>query len=360
MSTVVRAELAELVDQIDAMVASVYDGAARRVVDGGPTDPADWRRVGAEYGLVGLHLPASLGGQDQPFACTAAVAASLGRRLAPAPFQPVLGAAVRLLAEASVDQRDRLLPDALSGASVVAVAGLETGLDGPRPRVDVAEGHATGTLSAVPHADEADLLLVVTSADVLVVDRRADGVEVTPRETLDLLRPRAQVVLDRAAVERLDVAPGAVDDAVLEATVLLAVEDVAGAETCLTAALDHARLRTQFGRPIGSFQALQHALADLFADVVSARAAVDLAVDAIDGSDDRASVEESARVAAVAASEAYRRAARDSVHVHGGIGFTWEHDAHLHLRRALGDWALLGDPSSHRRALGRGIVASVS
>ncbi|KQY56154.1 hypothetical protein ASD11_16970 [Aeromicrobium sp. Root495] len=350
--TAVDADLADLLAQIDVMVAGAYDaGSARRRVDSGSLDRAAWRRLAGDLGLVGLHLPAHLGGQDQPFACTAAVASALGRRLAPAPHLGALGPATRLLAQASSGHRDRYLAPVLDGRSIVAVAGLEGGIDAARPVLEVRGGTVSGRLPAVLDADVADLLVVVSGDAVLVVETDSVGVTVTPVGALDLTRGRARVELDSAPAEVLDATSDDVRRAVLEATCLLAAESIAGAEACLDAALDYARLRSQFGRPIGAFQALQHALADLFGDVVSARAAVGAAVRSVD--EPGGGAEETVRVAAVAASEAYRRAARENVHVHGGIGFTWEHDAHLHLRRALTDRPLLGDPVSHRRALGR-------
>ncbi|MCL3819857.1 acyl-CoA dehydrogenase family protein [Aeromicrobium wangtongii] len=354
------------------MVDAVYgDDAGRRAADapsGCAGDDVAWLRTGSEFGLIGLHLAEHLGGQDQPFGVQAAVVSSLGRRLAPSPHLPVIAFALPLLAHGtSSEQRDRLLPRVLAGEVVVAVAGLVPvgyGQQTGRLRiVDTTDGVVVdGAATDVIQAGDADLLLVVDGARVACLNLDAPGLDVVPLETLDLTRQRFQVQADGVPGELL----GSVDEAlirrvVVQATALAAADSVAGARACLDAAVEYATLRVQFDQPIGSFQAVQHALADLFGEVVAAEASVAAAVEAVSTSDDPASDDtalELAQIAKVAASEAFSRAARESIHLHGGIGFTWEHDAHLFYRRALTDRPLLGDPTLHRRALARAFVAA--
>ena len=365
-----RAETADLARAVDEMVAAVYVAdAAQRYVAEPVLDRAAWSRMGSELDLIGLHLPADVGGQGQSFGVHASVVSALGRRLTPAPHLSVLGLALTLLGHGTTStQRDRWLPDVLAGRTVVAVAGLDRGWDDPSgqaPEVALVAGAdgptLRGSTTPVVHGADADLLLVVLDGRVLAVDPAATGVRVEPLETLDLTRPRAVVHLDGAPAEELGaVGPELLRVAVEQATVLHAVEAVASARTCLTRTVEYATIRTQFDRPIGSFQAVQHALADLFGEVSAAEAAVAVAVDALEGGDAGSrAVTETVRVAKVSAAEAFCRASRDSIHLHGGIGFTWEHDAHLFYRRALTDRPFLGDPSSHRRALARGLVATV-
>ena len=364
-STQEEDELARAVDDLVGSACTLED--AHRAADGVPPGRPAWHRLGDELALVGLHLPESLGGQGQTFAVHAAVVAALGRRLAPVPYLPVLGSALTLLAGGtSPAQRDRWLPAVLAGESIVVVAGLDAGWTSSagEPDVVVSDGpggpRLSGTTSPVVQGADADLLLVVADGRVLAVDPADAEVGVEPLETLDLTRPRARFRLDDVAAEAL----GSVDAALLrrallEATTLVAVDGVAAARACLVATIHYATIRTQFDRPIGSFQAVQHALADLFGEVASAEAAVDLAVRALSGTPDApSSVVEAVRVARVASAEALSRAARDGVHLHGGIGFTWEHDAHLFLRRAMTDRSLLGDPTLHRRELARALVAA--
>lgn len=364
-----RAEVAELTRAVDDMVAAVYpDDAAQTFVADPVLDRAAWGRLGGELNLIGLHLPEETGGQDQPFAVHASVVAALGRRLSPAPHLPVLGLALRLLADGTTPtQRAQWLPDVLSGRTMVAVAGLEDGWDahpshGADLRVGETDGRTTvvGTTSSVVQATEADLVLLVVDGRVLAVDPRSPGVRIDPLETLDLTRSRSVLRLEDAPAESLGaVGPELLHRALLEATTVLAVESAAAARSCLTRTLEYVTVRTQFDRPIGSFQAVQHALADLFGEVAAAEAAVAVAVDGLSVAEvGSPAVVEAVRVAKVAASEAFCRAARDSIHLHGGIGFTWEHDAHLYYRRALTDRPLLGDPTSHRRALARALVQS--
>ncbi|WP_229052373.1 acyl-CoA dehydrogenase family protein [Aeromicrobium sp. Leaf350] len=362
-----RSEEAELVRAVDEMVAAVYpEDAAQRFADDPVPVRAAWARLGGELDLIGLHLPTELGGQGQSFAVHAAVAAALGRRLTPAPHLPVLGSALTLLAHGGTPaQRERWLPEVVAGRLVVAVAGLDHAWDTAyaSPLVVDLTGDACvvdGTTDPVVQGGDADLLLLVVQGQVLAVDPTAPGVHATPLETLDLTRPRVTFRLESVPAEPLGaVTPELLERTLLEATALLAAESAAAARTCLERTVEYATVRTQFDRPIGSFQAVQHALADLFGEVSAAEAAVGVAVDAL-ASDDAsaAAVADAVRVAKVAASEAFCRASRDAIHLHGGIGFTWEHTAHLFYRRALTDRPLLGAPTLHRRALARALVVS--
>ena len=172
-----------------------------------------------------------------------------------------------------------------------------------------------------------------------------------PLETLDASRSQAEITFDDAPAQRLTHGGegAAVVSAALDvALVVLAAEQVGGAAACLDAAVDYAKVRHQFSRPIGSFQAIKHKLADLLLLVEMARSALDRALLV---EDDPMALAEAAALATVWCSEAYTGVATENVHVNGGTGFTWEHDAHLYFRRAKADEVLLGGPAVHRERL---------
>ena len=199
----------------------------------------------------------------------------------------------------------------------------------------------------------ADLILVGAQADggpsLFAVHGGADGLTRRPLETLDMTRKQAALELS-ATPARLIGAEGSAAD-VLERTlrhavVALAAEQVGGAQRCLDMSVEYAKIRMQFGRPIGSFQAIKHMCADLLLEVESARSAAYYAAWAAqDGSDELPLV---SSLAKAFCSEAYFRAAADNIQIHGGIGFTWEHDAHLYYRRAKSTELMLGTPEQHR------------
>ena len=194
---------------------------------------------------------------------------------------------------------------------------------------------------------------------LLRVDRDAAGVTCRPLKTLDLTRPLSDVSFaDSPAV--LVGAPGQGRDilghVLARAGVALAAEQVGGAERALEMATAYARERVQFGRPIGSFQSIKHLLADVLLELESARSAVQYAAWAFDTRQPDAA--ELSHVCQAVASEAFVKAAKASIQVHGAIGFTWEHDAHLFFKRASGSHQLLGTPVEHREALAVGLLGA--
>jgi alkylation response protein AidB-like acyl-CoA dehydrogenase len=177
----------------------------------------------------------------------------------------------------------------------------------------------------------------------------ADGLTRRPLETLDMTRKQAALELD-GVPGRLIGAEGSAADVVertlRQAAVALAAEQVGGAQRCLDMSVEYAKIRMQFGRPIGSFQAIKHMCADLLLEVESARSAAYYAAWAAQEQSDELPLVSS--LAKAFCSEAYFRAAADNIQIHGGIGFTWEHDAHLYYRRAKSTELMLGTPEEHR------------
>ncbi|WP_343708375.1 acyl-CoA dehydrogenase [Mycobacterium sp.] len=310
--------------------------AARSLLDA--TDearPGFWPNL-VELGWLGLHIDEEHGGSGYGLPELVVVIEELGRAVAPGPFVPTVIASAVIAKNGTAEQKSRLLPGLIDGT---VVAGL--GLDG---RVELADGVAEGEAGIVLGAGLAELLLIAAGDDVLLLERDRAGVTVDVPENLDPTRRSGRVRLRNVKVTAGDVMPGARDSALARARTLLAAEAVGGASDCVETAVGYAKVRQQFGRTIATFQAVKHHCANMLVGAESAVAAVWDASRAAeeDSSADEAQFRLAAAVAAALAFPAYARNAELNVQVHGGIGFTWEHDAHLHLRRALVSNALFG------------------
>ncbi|MGF2947143.1 acyl-CoA dehydrogenase family protein, partial [Mycobacterium sp. Lab-001] len=251
-------------------------------------------------------------------------------------FVPTVIASAVIAKNGTAEQKSRLLPGLIDGTVAAGV-----GLDG---RVELDGGVAEGEAGIVLGAGLAELLLIAAGDDVLLLERDRAGVTVDVPENLDPTRRSGRVRLRNVKVTAGDVMPGARDSALARARTLLAAEAVGGASDCVETAVGYAKVREQFGRTIATFQAVKHHCANMLVGAESAVAAVWDASRAAeeDSSADEAQFRLAAAVAAALAFPAYARNAELNVQVHGGIGFTWEHDAHLHLRRALVSNALFG------------------
>jgi len=309
--------------------------AARSLLDSPDENrPGFWQDM-VELGWLGLHVDEEHGGSGYGLPELVVVVEELGRAVAPGPFVPTVIASAVIAKDGSADQKSRLLPGLIDGT---VTAGI--GLDG---QVRVKDGTADGEGGIVLGAGLADLLLIAAGDDVLLLDRGREGVSVSSVEgpdNLDPTRRSGRVRLEKVSVTADDILRGARESALARARTLLAAEAVGGASDCVDAAVDYAKVRRQFGRTIATFQAVKHHCANMLVATESAIAAV------WDAS--RAAAEDEAQfrlIAAVAAAQAFPAYARNvelNIQVHGGIGFTWEHDAHLHLRRALVSSALFG------------------
>jgi alkylation response protein AidB-like acyl-CoA dehydrogenase len=329
-----------------------------------PFDPKVWTRLGAELGVLGLSVPESDGGVGGSLVDQAVAVEVLGSSLACGPVFGTVYLAIPALVAASAGQsRDELLGELVEGGRTAAFAVADrAGAFDPEwvaVTADVSENSAaeggalTGTVERVVDAGAADELLVAArGADgvaLYAVDTSAAGVHRSPLGTLDLTRPQATVHLS-GAPGRLVAGPAEADRVITHAlhvgSALLAVEQVGAGQHLLDLSVDYAKSRLQFGRPIGSFQAVKHKLADLLVDLEHARSTAFHAVWALtDGSDDPALA---VSIAQATCSAALSRIAADTIQVHGGIGFTWEHRAHLYFKRAVTDAALLGSAEQHR------------
>ncbi|KPI12535.1 acyl-CoA dehydrogenase domain-containing protein [Actinobacteria bacterium OK074] len=346
-------------------------------------DPALWTALAGQLGLPGLALPEAYGGVGATTAELALAAEELGRCLAPSPF---LGTAVLaaplLLALGTERQRTALLPEFASGAltATLAVPGdtltAALGLLGP-PSADWAGGGRSGGVQArqlggtgklgqqadrgwtlygqVDHVldgHSAGLLLVAAHTGgfarsrvlLFLVRGDAAGVVRVRRTALDATRPRGTVQLRDAPAELLGEEPYDVGGALAAvgegAAAVLACEAVGAAGRILERTVEHVRQREQFGRPVGSFQAVKHRLADVYVEVQAARSAAYYAAWAASCGGEH--VERVGGLALAQALEACHIAAAEGIQLHGGLGFTWEHDAHLYFKRAAGDGLLFG------------------
>ncbi len=343
----------------------------RELID--TTDAADekvWAYAGSQLGLQGLALPEQYGGAGFTVTEQAIVLEELGGALYPGPYlASAVLAATALLASSDEAAKQELLPGIASGEVVATLAFTEDDgswepdtialtatrdadggwtLDGHKSYV--LDGHSAGLILVV--ARTAGLAQDSGSLSLFVVPAGAPGLERAALPTLDQTRKMGRLVFASVPARLIG---GAGEGASILARTLdvaaiaLAAEQLGGAQRALDMAVAYAKVRHQFGRPIGSFQAIKHRCADLLLEVESLRSAVGYAAAAV--------AEESSEVPVVAAlvkalaSDTYFHVAAENIQIHGGIGFTWEHDAHLYFKRAKSSELFLGDATYHRELL---------
>ena len=322
-------------------------------------DEAVWRRLCQKLAVAGVHVPEAYGGQGFSFAELAVVLQEMGRALYCGPyFSSTVLAATAILLAASEDERAELLPPLAAGerrATLAVAEGSGWQLDDVQLRAD--GGRLTGAKSHVVDGCTASLILVAArEADgglsLYAVDANAAGVTAQPLTALDPTRKLARLVFQDVPARCLGIAgqsAGALAKTLQLGAVALANEMVGGAERLLETAVAYAKERVQFGRAIGSFQAVKHRSAELLLTVELAKSAAYRAADA--AAEDDADLPALASLAKAAAADAYMQAARDCIQIHGGIGFTWDNDTHLWYKRAKSSEVFLGTPAAHREAL---------
>ena len=325
----------------------------RLMAAGAAADPAVWRQLSEQLGLPGLVIPERYGGGGFGFRDFALVAEQVGAALLVCPLLTTVTAAAALLIGDN-DVREAWLPALASGEKIATLAFAEESGDWAAAAVAAraVDSTLTGTKMYVVDGQFADAFVVSARNDagvaLYVVDATAPGVTVTALDTLDMTRAQARVEFSSAPAAF--VADGEALDRVLAiAGTLLAAEQVGGAQRCLDMAVEYAKVRVQFGRPIGSFQAIKHKCADMLLDVESARSAAYYAAAVLD--DPAESPYIAAALAQAHCSAAYTRVAGENIQIHGGIGFTWEHPAQLYFKRAKSSELLYGDASWQRARL---------
>jgi alkylation response protein AidB-like acyl-CoA dehydrogenase len=317
-------------------------------------DQAVWRRLCQELGVSGLAVAERSGGTGLTYAELAMVFEEAGRAVLCAPLFSVAGLAIPLLQHLGDSAvADRLLPGLLDGTSVATVvtADADGRLAPEHLGVSAEGGHLTGRGGYVVDGTHADVVLVPARTSdgvgVFLVEAGAPGVTVTALVTLDQTRKQAHLDFTSAVATRVGSgdATVALSRAFDVARAMLANEQVGVAQRSLDLTAAFAKERIQFGRPIGSFQAVKQKLADLLIKVESARSAATAAAQA--AATDADDLPLIASVASAYCSETASAATAEAIQLHGGIGFTWEHDAHLYFKRARASEEMLGTPRAH-------------
>lgn len=306
----------------------------------------DWRQI-VDAGWPGLEVPESLGGADASFMETAIVLQEIGRAAARNRFLGTALAVGALTALASKESRDEMLGRVAAGTAVAFVA------DGFTVSRSSDGLHLSGRSEFVPDAEGAEHLLILAhDADGSVVLVESAGVTVTPQPVLDQTRALAVVTADAVPVTEswiFSADPHAVVARLRDrAAVAVACDSLGLSEAMLAATVDYAKVRQQFGRPIGSFQAVKHACADMLVQISVAQQLVRTAVSVLVAGHD---AEVAASMAKSYACGAAVDVAGKAMQLHGGIGYTWESGVHVYLKRAALNRSLFGSPASHRQRL---------
>jgi len=324
-----------------------------------------WHSLSRDLGLTAIHTPEAYGGQGFGISELGIVCEEMGRTLLCAPFFASTVLATTAILKAGAEHQKRaLLPSLAGGETIATLAVVEnTGqwnVDGIATTARRAgdEYRLTGTKSFVLDGRVADQFIVVArhpnsigtdGVSFFTVAHDAPGLVCQPLKTLDMTRKLARVTLSDVPAEMLGeegAGARALEETLDIAAICLANEMVGGAARLLESAIDYAKLRYQFGRPIASFQSLKHKAADMLLDVELAKSAAYYAAAAVDeGNEDLPAI---ASLAKAAAGDAYMQTAVHTVQIHGGIGFTWDNDTHLWFKRAKSSQVFLGTSTDHR------------
>ena len=330
-------------------------------------DRAVWEQMAGQLGLQALAIPEEYGGAGFGYVELIVVLEEMGAALLCAPYYATVAlGANALLASGDEGAKKDLLPGIASGETIATLAFTEDTGRWDVESVTLAAARSgsdwklDGHKMFVIDGHNADLLVVAgrtgKGVSLFAVEGDASGLIRTPLATMDQTRKQARVEFTGTPARLIGDEGGAaagLSRTLDLAAVALAAEQVGGAQRCLDMAVDYAKTRIQFGRPIGSFQAIKHKCADMLLEVESAKSAAYYAGWA--AAEDSEELPVVASLAKSYCSEAYFHAAAENIQIHGGIGFTWEHDAHLYFKRAKSSELLLGDPSYHRELLAQRI-----
>jgi alkylation response protein AidB-like acyl-CoA dehydrogenase len=329
-----------------------------------------WKEI-AQLGWLGLSLPEAHGGSGLGMVETALLLEEMGRAAYPGPYWPTVLAATAIELAGGEAQKKRWLPAVATGDARATIAFLDTELDW-HPDAAQTRAEKTGkgwTLSGrkrfVPWAHVADVLLVPAQAPdgltLFLVDPGAAGLALEPVPVMDLATRLVDVTLDRTPVASDALLGGPGQAGPLLAALLrrgavgAAAEMLGAARRCLDMAVGYAKVREQFGQPIGSFQAIRHKCAEMLLEAENSHSAVYYAAWALDAKAEDAEL--AASVAKAYVGDASRKVCGEAIQVHGGIGFTWEYDLHLYFKRAKALESMYGDGDYHREAILRRVVA---
>ena len=332
-------------------------------------DAALWKDM-ADQGWTGIIIPEEFGGLGLGPLEMAVVSEEMGRACLPGPFLATLFGAALIEKAGSQKQKTRYLEAIAAGELKATVAQLENeanwDIEAVKLKAERNNGNyqLSGSKLFVPDSEVADLLICVArNGDghlLLPVERTADGLEIKPMPSMDATRKLSEVVFREVSVADADLlgadgdARGALDQAMQVATVALSAEMVGGMQWVLDTTVEYAKTRQQFGRPIGSFQAIQHQCADMLLMTESARSAVYYAAWAV--GEDAPGSSTAVSIAKAYCSDAFREVSNRGIQIHGGIGFTWEHDLHLYYKRSKASEVMFGDATFHRERIARAVV----
>lgn len=331
-------------------------------------DDRIWRELTADLGLAAIAVPEEFGGAGAGMGELAVVFEEMGAALLCAPFFSTVALAIPTLLESGDAAATREYLPALLDGSTTATVIFNGALDAWNPESvtltaagDASNYRLQGDAGLVLDSHTANIILAAANTaagtSLFAVNGDADGLSREPLATLDRTRKVARLSFDGVAARLIGVDGGAaagLERAYHLAVIALAAEQVGAAQRCLDMAVNYAKERIQFGRAIGSFQAVKHRCADMLVLVEGARSAVRHAAELPDTEDPAVA----ASVAKLACSEAFLQVALDNMRIHGGIGFTWEHDAHLYVRRAKASQLMFGSPDYHAQRLATLVTSS--
>lgn len=320
----------------------------RKVLDGDAPFDRDLLKGLGELGVLGAAIPEEYGGSGMGPLELCIVAEELGRAIAPAPVSSSIYLAGGFLMEAGSEaQKNAWLPKLCSGETVGTFAHAERPgrVSARTVSTEFSNGKLNGSKTAVPDGLGADIAIVsVRAGDGLglcLVDMKADGVTVEALDAIDPSRKQAKITFADAEAEMLDGADAATIAQVLDkAAIYIGFEQLGGADRALETAVEYAKERMAFGRQIGSFQAIKHMCADMYVAATLARSNAYYGAWAV--STGAAELPVAAATVRVSSTQAYQHCARDNIQVHGGMGFTWAFDCHLHYRRSNGLALVIG------------------
>ena len=309
-----------------------------------------WSGFCTQLGLSGVGLPEEHGGAGLGMVEFAILAEAAGAQVAAIPMLGLATAARAIAAGGSEAQKAEWLPKLISGEAIAACEGTHA--------MTAENGKLSGKIACVPHGGVADLFVFVAPRQAWLVRADAPGVTVTRHVTMDQTRPFATVALAGADAEPLADPAAAIAAIHAGGWICLAAEALGGAQEALDRTVAYARERVQFGRPIGSFQAYKHRLADMMIEIEQARSAVYWAACAVDEGSGEAAI--ALHAAKSFCADTFFMVAGNMIQLHGGIGFTWEHDAHLFFKRARSIQSMLGNGNFHREEIATMILGEAA
>ena len=318
-------------------------------------DPGLWAKM-VEQGYTGVLFSEELGGVGLGEVELILLMEEAGRALLPGPlFSTVALAGVMIDQVGSPDEKKKYLGPICAGQARATVAVLEARASWDLTDLQIvsSNGRLTGEKLFVPDAQVADFIVVVTRDGVFVADQKAPGITIEPMSVMDLTRKMYSVRFSNTPVERLG-GLTAVAQALDVAATALVAEMVGGMQRTLDITVEYAKMRKQFGKPIGTYQAVQHQCADMYLETESARSAAYYAAWALDEHTPDSAIAVS--IAKMYASDAARMVGNRGIQVHGGMGFTWENDLHLYYKRAKASETALGDSTYHRERIARLVI----